>query len=97
MEFLEQFNENLLLKEDRHNKLRIQNLLDLESSIFVENFQTPEAFIFIYEKDIFLCMQKGKLRQYNVRTGELISDYENERVYSKSNDSVVPYVAQLED
>lgn len=63
----------------------------------IDKFQTPEAFIFIYEKDIFLCMYKGNLRQYNVRTGELISDYGNERVYTKSTYAAVPYVAQLED
>jgi len=42
-------------------------------------------------------MHKGSLRQYNVRTGELISDYDNECVYTKSNYATVPYVAQLED
>ncbi len=42
-------------------------------------------------------MYKGSLRQYNVRTGELISDYDNERVYTKSSNAAVPYVAQLED
>jgi hypothetical protein len=40
----------------------------------VEHFETPEAFIFLYEKELFLTLLDGKLFLWN-SNGERISEY----------------------
>ena len=93
IDFLEQFNENILLKQENGKELKIFNLINQDKSKVIKNFQTPEAFIFIYEKDLFLCMYKGNLKQYNINTGELVSDFEDEQIYHRNLHPQVPYVA----
>jgi hypothetical protein len=47
IEFLEQFNQKIFIKL-REKNLKIYNMLT-EESIEIKQFQTPEAFIFLYE------------------------------------------------
>lgn len=54
-EFLEQYNEKLLVKY-KDQPLEIKNVLN-DQVVKVPNFHTPEAFIFVYEKEIFLALK----------------------------------------
>lgn len=55
IEFLEQFNEKLLIK-NKNRSLKIMNTVS-NQSVYVEQFGTPEAFIFVYEKEMFICLK----------------------------------------
>jgi hypothetical protein len=59
IEFLEQFNEKIMIKS-KDKKLKIYNALE-ETLKEVEGFEAPEAFIFLYEKEKFLTLKDGKI------------------------------------
>ncbi len=43
-------------------------------NIKIENFETPEAFIFVYEKELFLSIKDGWIKLYSIN-GDLVSDF----------------------
>jgi len=47
----------------------------------VKNFETPEAFIFIYEREIFLSLKDGKISMHSIY-GDLITTFNKKHVYS---------------
>ena len=59
IEFLEQFNEKIMIKQKDKN-LKIYNSLTQKLDE-VENFDAPEAFIFLYEKEKFLTLKDGRI------------------------------------
>lgn len=69
MEFLEQFNENLLVKHEGKDVLKVIDLIT-QKSYEIKGFKTPQAFIFIYERDMMLGLKDGRFLLYNVKTGE---------------------------
>lgn len=59
IEFLEQFNEKIMIKQkDRH--LKIYNTWTQELKE-VTHFDAPEAFIFLYDKEKFLTLKEGRI------------------------------------
>ena len=73
MEFFEQFNENLLIKS--HNRpLQIYNVIK-QKKINVEGFETPDAFFFLYEKEIIVSVSEGKILLYRIEDGKLMTDF----------------------
>jgi hypothetical protein len=59
IEFLEQFNEKIMIKL-KDKKLKIYNSFT-QSLKEIEGFEAPEAFIFLYEKEKFLTLKDGKI------------------------------------
>ena len=53
-EFIEQFNEYLCIKQE-HKPLRLYNVLT-KKHLTVPLFETPEAFFFLYEKDLIVSV-----------------------------------------
>lgn len=47
----------------------------------VNDFETPEAFIFIYEKEVFLSLKDGRIILYSIN-GDMLSNFEGQSVYS---------------
>lgn len=45
------------------------------------DFETPEAFIFIYEKEIFLSLKDGHIILYSIN-GDMLSNFDGKSVYS---------------
>jgi hypothetical protein len=48
----------------------------------IKGFQTPQAFIFIYERDMMLVLKDSRFLLYNLKSGEQISDYGREKAYT---------------
>lgn len=94
-EFLEQYNEKLLVKyKDQPLKIIDVNTRELTT---IPNFITPEAFIFIYEKEVFLSLKDGGIKLYSIE-GNLITDFNQEVLYSQepeSDDNMQRKVYQL--
>lgn len=71
IEFLEQFNEKIMIKA-KDKKLKIYNSLT-KALNDVEGFEAPEAFIFLYEKEKFLTLKDGKIEMWT-SDGEKITE-----------------------
>ncbi len=72
LEFLEQYNEKLLVK---YKNLPLENFNILNQNVqFVKKFEKPHALIFVYEKEVFLALQNGIIHLYN-SNGERLSNF----------------------
>jgi len=54
IEFVEQFNEHILIKQ-KEKPLKIHDILTNKSKL-IHEFESPDAFIFIYEKETFVSL-----------------------------------------
>ncbi|CAL9110998.1 unnamed protein product [Musa textilis] len=76
VDFIEQFNEKLLVKQENENL----QILDVWNSDLIEvsktEFMTPSAFIFLYEKHLFLTCRYRTVAVWNLR-GELVASFED--------------------
>ncbi|XP_021297849.1 uncharacterized protein LOC110426859 isoform X2 [Herrania umbratica] len=76
VDFIEQFNEKLLVKQENENL----QILDVRSSELMEvcrtEFMTPSAFIFLYENQLFLTFRNRTVAVWNFR-GELVTSFED--------------------
>eukprot|EP00899_Mesostigma_viride_P006660 jgi/Mesvir1/15996/Mv08301-RA.1 len=76
VDFIEQFNEKLLVKQDKENL----QILDVRTSELVEvskaDFATPSAFIFLYENQLFLTFKNRTVAVWNFK-GELVTSFED--------------------
>ncbi|GJM95635.1 hypothetical protein PR202_ga12400 [Eleusine coracana subsp. coracana] len=76
VDFIEQFNEKLLVKQEDENF----QILDVRSSditeVSVSKFMTPSAFIFLYENNLFLTFRNRTVAVWNFR-GELVTSFED--------------------
>ncbi|CAN6338346.1 unnamed protein product [Urochloa humidicola] len=76
IDFIEQFNEKLLVKQEDENF----QILDVRTSELIEvsvsKFMTPSAFIFLYENNLFLTFRNRTIAVWNFR-GELVTSFED--------------------
>eukprot|EP00898_Chlorokybus_atmophyticus_P004301 jgi/Chlat1/4872/Chrsp31S04889 len=76
VDFIEQFNEKLLVKQENENL----QILDVRTSELVEvsrtDFMTPSAFIFLYENQLFLTFRNRTVALWNFR-GEIVTSFED--------------------
>lgn len=83
VEFIEQFNEKLLIKQEDTN----MQILDVRDGTVCEvdryEFPTPRAFIFLYDTQLFLTFRKRIPHVWNFR-GELVTSFEDHELMSKS-------------
>ena len=70
IEFLEQFNEKIMIKQ-KDKALKIYNAWD-KTIKNIDRFEAPEAFIFLYEKEKFLTLKDGRIEIWNSE-GEIIT------------------------
>lgn len=82
IEFLEQFNEKIMVKTRGH-PLKIFNSWS-NSKLAVDHFEAPEAFIFLYEKEKFLTLKQGRIEIWTSE-GRLITNFAGTPLCSKIN------------
>lgn len=70
IEFLEQFNEKIMIKQ-KDRRLKIYNAWT-QTLREVAEFDAPEAFIFLYDKEKFLTLKDGKIEIWTSE-GQLIT------------------------
>ena len=86
IEFNDQFNEYLMVKR-RDKPLKLHNTFTGKNT-YIEDFATPNAFIHIYDRDIMLAIYDNVVHQYNILTGELITNYNEEKLFSETVDDL---------
>lgn len=80
VDFIEQFNEKLLVKQDNEN-LQILDVRNAEvKEVGRTEFLTPSAFIFLYENQLFLTFRNRTVSVWNFR-GELVTSFEDHKLW----------------
>lgn len=76
VDFIEQFNERLLVKQENENL----QIFYVHNSELIEvsraEFTTPSAFIFLYEKQLFLTFRNQNVSVWNFK-GELVTSFDD--------------------
>nr|XP_043613291.1 uncharacterized protein LOC122585237 [Erigeron canadensis] len=96
VDFIEQFNEKLLVKQENENL----QILDVRNSDLVEvsrtEFMTPSAFIFLYENQLFLTFRNRTVAVWNFR-GELVTSFEDHLLWHPDCNTNNIYITSDQD
>lgn len=96
VDFIEQFNEKLLVKQDNENL----QILDVRNSQLTEvsrtEFMTPSAFIFLYENQLFLTFRNRTVVVWNFR-GELVTSFEDHLLWHPDCNTNNIYITSDQD
>ncbi|XBI66362.1 hypothetical protein VPH35_045957 [Triticum aestivum] len=96
IDFIEQFNEKLLVKQDGENL----QILDVTNSKITEvssnEFVTPSAFIFLYEMQLFLTFRNRSVSVWNFR-GELVTSFEDHFLWHPDCNTNSIYITSNQD
>lgn len=80
VDFIEQFNEKLLVKQENENL----QIVDVNTSEVVEversNFLTPSAFIFLYDTQLFLTFRNRTVSAWNF-LGDLVTTFDDHQLW----------------
>ncbi|KAL6841429.1 hypothetical protein ACP4OV_028947 [Aristida adscensionis] len=96
VDFIEQFNEKLLVKQEGENL----QILDVRNSQLREvsrtEFMTPSAFIFLYELQLFLTFRNRSVAVWNFR-GELVTSFEDHLLWHPDCNTNNIYITSDQD
>ncbi|KAK4382919.1 hypothetical protein Sango_2826600 [Sesamum angolense] len=96
VDFIEQFNEKLLVKQENENL----QILDVRTSELTEvsrtEFMTPSAFIFLYENQLFLTFRNRTVAVWNFR-GELVTSFEDHLLWHHDCNTNNIYITSDQD
>ncbi|CAN8317143.1 unnamed protein product [Cochlearia groenlandica] len=96
VDFIEQFNEKLLVKQENENL----QILDVRNAELIEvsrtEFMTPSAFIFLYENQLFLTFRNRNVSVWNFR-GELVTSFEDHLLWHPDCNTNNIYITSDQD
>ncbi|KAK4582104.1 hypothetical protein RGQ29_025322 [Quercus rubra] len=96
VDFIEQFNEKLLVKQENENL----QILDVRNAELMEvsraEFMTPSAFIFLYENQLFLTFRDRTVAVWNFR-GELVTSFEDHLLWHPDCNTNNIYITSDQD
>ncbi|CAI0408190.1 unnamed protein product [Linum tenue] len=96
VDFIEQFNEKLLVKQENENL----QILDVRNAELIEvsrtEFMTPSAFIFLYENQLFLTFRNRTVAVWNFR-GELVTSFEDHLLWHPDCNTNNIYITSDQD
>lgn len=96
VDFIEQFNEKLLVKQENENL----QILDVRNALLMEvsktEFVTPSAFIFLYENQLFLTFRNRTVAVWNFR-GELVTSFEDHLLWHPDCNTNNIYITSDQD
>lgn len=94
LEFIEQFNEKLLVKQEDAD-LQIVDICTGQT-IEVAKFLTPDAFIFLYENQLFLTFKKNTVHVWNFK-GDLVTTFEDHQLRYRGCNTNNIYITSQQD
>ncbi|KAI4331663.1 hypothetical protein MLD38_029826 [Melastoma candidum] len=96
VDFIEQFNEKLLVKQENENL----QILDVRNTEVMEvnqtEFMTPSAFIFLYENQLFLTFRNRMVSVWNFR-GEPVTSFEDHLLWHPDCNTNNIYITSDQD
>ncbi|KAJ4751076.1 Transducin/WD40 repeat-like superfamily protein [Rhynchospora pubera] len=96
VDFIEQFNEKLLVKQDGEN-LQILDVRNFQlTEVSRTEFMTPSAFIFLYELQLFLTFRNRSVAVWNFR-GELVTSFEDHLLWHPDCNTNNIYITSDQD
>lgn len=96
VDFIEQFNEKLLVKQENEN-LQILDVRTFElTEVSKTEFMTPSAFIFLYENQLFLTFRNRTVAVWNFR-GELVTSFEDHLLWHPDCNTNNIYITSDQD
>ncbi|GMP42476.1 hypothetical protein CsSME_00012212 [Camellia sinensis var. sinensis] len=96
VDFIEQFNEKLLVKQESEN-LQILNVCNSElTKVSRTEFMTPSAFIFLYENQLFLTFRNRMVAVWNFRE-ELVTSFEDHLLWHPDCNTNNIYITSDQD
>ncbi|PNX96875.1 hypothetical protein L195_g020091 [Trifolium pratense] len=96
VDFIEQFNEKLLVKQENEN-LQILDVRTFElTEVSRSEFMTPSAFIFLYENQLFLTFRNRTVAVWNFR-GELVTSFEDHLLWHPDCNTNNIYITSDQD
>ena len=96
IDFIEQFNEKLLVKQENTN-LKIRDVrTEGQVVVPVSQFITPSAFIFLYENQLFLTFRKGNVEVWDFR-GNLVTTFEDHMLWHNDCNTNNIYITSEQD
>ncbi|KAJ7959493.1 Transducin/WD40 repeat-like superfamily protein [Quillaja saponaria] len=96
VDFIEQFNEKLLVKQENEN-LQILDVRNFElTEVSRTEFKTPSAFIFLYENQLFLTFRNRTVAVWNFR-GELVTSFEDHLLWHPDCNTNNIYITSDQD
>jgi WD40 repeat protein len=96
VDFIEQFNEKLLVKQENEN-LQILDVRTFElKEVNRTEFLTPSAFIFLYENQLFLTFRNRTVAVWNFR-GELVTSFDDHLLWHPDCNTNNIYITSDQD
>ncbi|MQM08941.1 hypothetical protein Taro_041803 [Colocasia esculenta] len=96
VDFIEQFNEKLLVKQENEN-LQILDVRNFQlAEVSRAEFMTPSAFIFLYENQLFLTFRNRTAAVWNFR-GELVTSFEDHLLWHPDCNTNNIYITSDQD
>jgi hypothetical protein len=96
IDFIEQFNEKLLVKQEGGN-LQIVDVRTQDShEVLSTDFVTPTAFIFLYENQLFLTFRDHTVAVWNFK-GELVTHFEDHVLWHPECNTNNIYITSRQD
>lgn len=96
IDFIEQFNEKLLVKQEHENlqivDVRTGDHIEVERS----NFLTPNAFIFLYENQVFLTFRQRNISVWNFE-GQLQTTFQDHVLWHSDSNTSSIYITHNQD
>ncbi|XP_018677502.1 uncharacterized protein LOC103974900 isoform X1 [Musa acuminata AAA Group] len=97
VDFIEQFNEKLLVKQENENLQILDQVRDSElTEVSRTEFMTPSAFIFLYENHLFLTFRNRTVAVWNFR-GELVTSFEDHLLWHPDCNTNNIYITSDQD
>ncbi|KAL1503139.1 hypothetical protein AB1Y20_011201 [Prymnesium parvum] len=96
IDFIEQFNEKLLVKQEGENL----QIVDVHTSAVINiaqtKFATPSAFIFLYENQLFLTFRQRQVTVWNFR-GEQVTHFEDHVLWHPDTNTSNIFITAAQD
>ena len=96
IDFIEQFNEKLLVKQEGEDL----QIVDVHTSAVItvdsSEFATPAAFIFLYENQLFLTFRQRHVAVWNFR-GEQVAHFEDHLLWHPDTNTSNIFITSAQD
>lgn len=96
IDFIEQFNEKLLVKQENEALQIIDIRSGTRTEVSSSQFMTPSAFIFLYENQLFLTFRQRSVAVWNFR-GEKVTTFEDHTLWHPDCNTNNIYITSQQD